>query len=153
MKKKIFLWLLVILWMGLIFYFSSKDSIESTNQSQGIINKTNIVEISKSENKEETLESMDRVLRKVAHTIEYFVLAVLVCLALKEYDLNVFNIVLIAFIMCFIYSCTDELHQIYVPGRSGEIKDIFIDNIGCTVAYIIFYWRYYGKRSSQNEFN
>ena len=83
MKKKILLWTLVILWMGLIFYLSSRNSEESTSQSQGIINKTNIVEIydkdESDETKEETLETIDRYFRKVAHVCVFFVLSILVC--------------------------------------------------------------------------
>ena len=41
--KKILLWILVISWMCLIFYFSHQDSVESTNQSRGFIDKTNII--------------------------------------------------------------------------------------------------------------
>ena len=139
MKKKIILWLLVISWMGLIFYFSSKNSEESTNQSQGLINKTNIVELYKEkENDEEPLEMVDRVFRKIAHAFEYSVLAVLVCLALKEYNISIKVLLLLAILICFVYSCTDELHQLYVPGRSGDIRDVFIDNIGAAVGYLSF---------------
>jgi VanZ family protein len=28
------------------------------------------------------------------------------------------------------YAITDEVHQIYVPGRSGGRKDILIDSLG-----------------------
>ena len=146
MRKKILLWTLVILWMGLIFYLSSRNSEESTSQSQGIINKTNIVEIyDKDKNEDEkieTLETIDKYFRKVAHACVYLVLSVLVCLALREHNIILPNIIVIAFIICFIYSCSDELHQVYVPGRSGEIRDIFIDNFGCMIGYFLFYLKY-----------
>ena len=29
-----------------------------------------------------------------------------------------------------LYACTDEIHQLFVPGRSGMIRDVFIDSIG-----------------------
>ena len=105
MKKKIILWTVVILWMGLIFYFSSRNADESTNQSQGLINKTNIVEMYDKDKtdleKEELLESVDKHVRKVAHAIIFMILAILVCFALNEYKLGILNLIQIAFNICF----------------------------------------------------
>lgn len=139
--KRILLWLLVIVWMCLIFYFSSENSTESTNKSRGIINSTNIVEKyeSTNEGKERLLEALDVYFRKFAHGSVYLVLAVLVCFLIKDYTLDIKKILLISFIVCFIYSCSDEIHQLYVPGRSGEIRDIIIDNIGSIIGLLIFY--------------
>jgi VanZ family protein len=144
MKNKIIKWILVILWMGVIFYFSSRDYIESTNQSQGIINKTIIVEIyekANNVNEETALENVDRITRKVAHGIEYLILAILICSLLYEYNLSMKKIIIISFIVCFLYSCTDELHQLFILGRSGEIRDVIIDNIGTLLgcfSYLLF---------------
>ena len=44
MKKKIFLWILVISWMALIFYFSAQNAESSTNQSRAIVDKTIVVD-------------------------------------------------------------------------------------------------------------
>ena len=139
MKRKIIKWILVILWMGLIFYFSSRDSDSSTEQSRSVVNKTNIVEIYEEKNNtdnETALEDVDRIFRKVAHVIEYLVLAVLLCLALSEYNLSLNKILLISFIVCLLYSVSDEAHQLLVSGRSGEIRDIIIDNVGCIIGLL-----------------
>ena len=47
MIKKIILWILVVFWMGVIFFFSSMDGIESKMQSQGFLYHTlgNIIDI------------------------------------------------------------------------------------------------------------
>lgn len=29
-----------------------------------------------------------------------------------------------------LYAITDEIHQLYVPGRSGKWQDVLIDSIG-----------------------
>lgn len=143
MKKKIFLWILVLSWMGLIFYFSSRNSEESTNQSRAIINKTNIIEKYEKdktpEEKEQILSSVDAKFRKVAHASVFLVLGVLVCFLVKEYTLDIKKILIISAIICFLYACSDEVHQLYVVGRSGQVSDVIIDNIGALVGYIIFY--------------
>ncbi len=141
MKKKIIKWILVLLWMGLIFYFSSRNSEESTNQSQGIIDKTNLVDIYEEKNnvdRETAILEVDRIVRKIAHASIYFILAILVCSALSEYNLSISKIIMVAFIICLLYSCSDEIHQLYVSGRSGEVRDVIIDNIGCTIGYIVY---------------
>ena len=149
MKKKSIKWILVILWMGLIFYLSSRDRDESTNQSRSVVNQTKIVEIYEQKNNvdnETALEDVDRIFRKSAHAIVYLILSVLLCSALNEYNLSVNNILLISFIICFIYSCSDEAHQLLVSGRSGEIRDVLIDNIG-TILGLIPYYLYKRRKS------
>ena len=136
MKKKIILWILVILWMGLIFYLSSRNAEESTSQSQGIINKTTIIDNYEEDKKEEALVSIDRIFRKVSHVCEFFVLSILVCLLLLEYKVPINKALLFAFLICFVYSISDEIHQLYVPGRSGEVRDVFIDSIGIVLGLI-----------------
>ncbi len=141
MKKKIIKWILVILWMGLIFYFSSRDSDSSTNQSRSVVSKTNIVEIYEEKNNVDSntaLEDVDRIFRKAAHIIEYLVLALLLCSLLSEYNLSLKNVLLISFVICIIYSSSDEMHQLLVSGRSGELRDIIIDNIGSIIGISIY---------------
>ena len=33
-------------------------------------------------------------------------------------------------VFCFIYACTDEFHQLFIAGRSGEFMDVMIDTMG-----------------------
>ena len=33
-------------------------------------------------------------------------------------------------IIIILYSCSDEIHQLFIPGRSGEIRDVLIDTLG-----------------------
>ena len=39
----------------------------------------------------------------------------------------------------FLYACTDELHQIFVPGRSAQFRDILIDTLGASFGATITY--------------
>ena len=142
MKKKIVKWILVIFWMCIIFYFSSIDSDKSTDQSRSVVNKTNIVEIyieKANVDSEKATSKIDKIFRKIAHGIEYFILVILVCSLVNEYSVNLSKILLISFIICFIYSCSDEAHQLLISGRSGEIRDIIIDNIGNGIGLLSYY--------------
>ncbi len=35
--------------------------------------------------------------------------------------------------ICVLYAIFDEIHQLYVPGRSGEIIEVLIDSVGAGV--------------------
>ena len=142
MKKKIVKWILVIFWMCIIFYFSIIDIDKSTYQCRSVVNKTNIVEIYKEKanvDSEKATSKIDKIFRKIAHGIEYFILVILVCSLVNEYSVNLSKILLISFIICFIYSCSDEAHQLLISGRSGEIRDIIIDNIGNGIGLLSYY--------------
>ncbi len=72
----------------------------------------------------------------IPHFIEYFVLAVLVFLALKEHlSRGAFEG---SFIWSLFYAFTDELHQLYVPGREASLRDWLVDAAGvfCGVLFI-----------------
>ncbi len=133
MNKKILLWILVIFWMGLIFYFSSFNGIESTEQSQGFLSRT----IRDSDNKNDLILKLDPIIRKCAHCIIYSVLSILVYLLLKEYNLDVKKLILFTFLICILYSISDEVHQLFVSGRSAEVRDVIIDGIGITIGILV----------------
>lgn len=135
--------ILLIVCMIVIFFFSSenanKSTIRSVNTSKEVINvvTNNSVE-------EEELNSITHdyfnVFRKSAHFIEYFILGLLVINVIKDYYKVSFKYIVIAIILCFIYSVSDEIHQIYVLGRSCQIKDMFIDTIGSSVGVCLYYF-------------
>jgi VanZ family protein len=39
-----------------------------------------------------------------------------------------------------LYACTDEIHQIFIPGRTARIKDIFIDTAGGSAGLLLGYF-------------
>jgi len=119
--------ILIITWMIFIFIMSSFNSVESSNQSSFI---TNI--IANLLNIENTL-TLTSTIRNLAHLIEYLILGILIQNFIKLYNKNLS----ISLIICVIYAITDELHQILVPGRSFQFKDILIDTIGAILGIII----------------
>ena len=53
---------------------------------------------------------------------------------IKSFGLKSF----LAIIICILYATSDELHQLFVMGRSCELRDVFIDSLG-SVSGIIMY--------------
>lgn len=129
-KKKVIRWILLLLWMGFIFYMSSKSGSESTEQSDIVINILSYLGISLNE---EFQNIASFVVRKTAHVTEYFILFILAYRVAIIY-INTRKAKLITLFFVFIYSATDEIHQLFVPGREGMFRDVLIDMCGAIVA-------------------
>lgn len=122
--------LLVFLWMFLIFLMSSFDATESANQSNFIVNIiTNIFKI-------ENIEVLSFIIRKLAHYTEYLILGFLTINMLNKNDIS--KKYLISILICLIYAISDEIHQLFTPGRACQIKDILIDSIGSITGIYLY---------------
>lgn len=127
--KKIVSILLVILWMAFIFIMSSFNSMDSSSQSNIIVNF--IVELFNISN----IDVVSLIVRKLAHFTEYFILGVLVANMLRYFDKKVY----ISIVICILYAISDEVHQLFVSGRSCQILDILIDSVGSSSGIILFF--------------
>ena len=74
-------------------------------------------------------------LRKVAHASEYLVFALLIINALKQS--NIKKTYIITIIICFLYACTDEYHQTFIDGRTGQFVDVLIDTSGSIIGCLL----------------
>lgn len=79
---------------------------------------------------------------KIEHFTAYFILAVILNLALlvqSKYGIVKLRSSLFATIIISCYAALDEFHQLFIPGRSGDIKDWIADFVAtCTGVLIIF---------------
>lgn len=127
-RLAVFLWICVGLCMALIFYFSSKPADASAQQSgflQEIIEK--IFGIS---------ETSSYIVRKLAHFCEFLGLSLLLNSAV--YFSYSKTKPFIATSIASLYAITDEVHQIFVEGRSCQFTDWLIDTAGAITGLIIF---------------
>ena len=132
--------ILIILCMALIFCFSSDSAEVSTKKSDGLIVKTCEFVLGRELNKVEKEKYIDQFVffvRKGAHFTIYCILGILIMSYFKEIYLVNKKGLLIAFIICFLYACSDEIHQLFISGRSGEILDVFIDTSGGMFSVVI----------------
>ena len=104
--KKFRSWVLVFGWAYLIFYLSGIPFLET-----GL--------------------PYDFELRKRAHVFEFFVLTFFLRNALKEtFKLTQRRLLIYAAALSILYACSDEFHQMFVPGRMSSLRDVCIDSIG-----------------------
>ena len=122
--RLIFKYCLTAAWMLVIFLMSNEIAGTSSARSDEIVRSIQSVGISAPEG------VLTFLVRKAAHISAYFVLGVLIYNLLKEYRLRVKHIALASIAIAMLYACTDELHQMFVPGRSGEARDVLIDTAG-----------------------
>lgn len=133
MKKqadKIISWILLIGWMIFIFYMSNMPGDLSTEQSDII------VEFIKRLGLNINGEIISFLVRKAAHVTEYMILFFLIYRVIII-STNVSKNKLISLLILFIYASSDEIHQRFIPGREGCIRDVFIDCIGGIIGIII----------------
>lgn len=111
----------ILVWMGFIFLLSAIPNLKS-----------------------DLPDLWDLILRKIAHAMEFGILAVLIARAVfpygRQHKLPVWESVLTVIVLATLYAATDELHQTFVVGRVGSFWDLGIDAIG-VVAGTYLFWR------------
>ncbi len=136
---------LTILWMIFIFLMSAQPADESTNTSL-FVGRTiaswtvpGFTDWSQ-EDQLRLAETIDHPVRKTAHALEYTILGILISLTLNEYrKVSYESNMAIAFILGAAYAATDEFHQLFVPGRSGQLSDVALDSLGVLAGCILVY--------------
>lgn len=123
--------------MILIFYLSNQVADKSSELSGGITKK--ILEIlhildGKTIEQQEIIET---IFRKLAHFFLYALGGILILLHINLYKITDKRKVIISWILGTTYAITDEIHQLFVPGRSGEIRDVCIDSLGIVMGITI----------------
>ncbi|WP_373482706.1 VanZ family protein [Acetobacterium sp.] len=129
-------WSCALLWMGIIFYLSSQPATQSEQLSTGL--KDGLLAILRYlmpgiESIE--LGNLDFLIRKNAHFMAYFILGVLTLLALVQSEAR--KPANLALLICMIYAMTDEFHQLFVLGRSGQFRDVLIDAAGAVLGILL----------------
>ena len=139
MKKSIFA-VMLILWMGFIFSMSSQNSTVSSNTSGGtirmIMSTVPKFDEQSEEVQDEIVESLQYITRKSAHFIGYMILGILAILLFLQYE-NIKYKGWSAFLLSVLYAISDEIHQLFVPGRSGQVKDVLIDSCGAALGIVM----------------
>ena len=131
--KRGLLTLATLLWMGQIYGFSADTAEQSSGLSAMVCSFIAGIFIrgfdamSPAE-QEAVTESMQIFVRKGAHVTEYAILDILLLLTFASYGLK--RAGALALTAGLLYAALDEYHQRFVPGRSGQVKDVLIDACG-----------------------
>ena len=124
-------WLPVLLWMVFIFIGSTDlMSAEHTSRFIGPFLRWFAPEIT-----DATVTSIQLIVRKCAHLMEYAILSALLLRALRQHLLAARSV---AFVLAALYAVVDEFHQSFVPSRTGSPWDVLTDSIGAILGLVIY---------------
>ena len=128
---------ITLLLMGMIFFFSAQPSNVS-EESSGFL----VELIEKALGRPfsgRTLETIVFLVRKTAHFSEYLLVGLFFSLTLNEKRTFHGKEFAFSVLICSLYAVSDEIHQHFVPGRSGELRDVCIDAAGAFLGcFLVF---------------
>lgn len=130
----------IIIWMTIIFIFSSQQGTESGNTSR-IFTVKLIKSISgiNLEIDDPFVEKIQFVIRKMAHFTVYSIGGFLIMnYTYTTKGNNIKKKIFYSIIFGASYAVTDEIHQFFVPGRSAKILDVGIDTAGVITGIFIY---------------
>lgn len=150
--KKLIYTVLLIMLLLVIFLFSNQTANKSQSTSDKVASSiVDIVETVtknsiKKDKRKSIIENTRFLVRKTAHFTLYFILGIIVYLLFTSYGVK--KIVFYSIIFCFIYACSDEIHQLFLDGRTAKILDVCIDTCGSSLAVICLFHLQKFKKST-----
>ncbi|SFT32828.1 VanZ like family protein [Lachnospiraceae bacterium XBD2001] len=135
--------ILAVLWMVVIFAHSAMDATDSSQESGVVVTFITQHLIPGYEEMDagqqaKITDTVTIIVRKGAHMAEYAILGFLLAGALEIRHL--FILWLVAWMIAIAYAGTDEFHQTFVPGRSGELRDVCVDGAGALIGVSVKIW-------------
>lgn len=145
-------WFAVLLFMLVIYCLSAQPAGVSNTCSKGII--AFLVENTlKLAGKAVTEREMLRLVYKInsaareyMHGVVFFVLGMLVQNAVRQSGARGVKAVAATLAVCVLFGITDEIHQIFVPGRAFEVSDLVLDTAGSALGIGVILALYRKKR-------
>ncbi|MBP3379372.1 MAG: VanZ family protein [Ruminococcus sp.] len=139
--RAVIFFILTIAVMTAIFLFSCENSGDSSETSGTIVEIVidlrydNFNELSPAE-QQNIYDDISHIIRKTAHFTAFAALGFCVSMFLgrcKFFSAKKLG----ALVFCFLYACSDELHQYFVPGRACMFTDVLIDTSGSLTGMFI----------------
>ena len=152
MRLRRLLFLLPLSIMVIIFMFSAQTAGESLSVSDGLV--YNIVSNFcrwlniKNANINVICDSLRTIVRKSAHFSIYAMLGISFVISLHfnfRFKLKR-QLLLLSQVFSSAYAITDELHQLFISGRSGNFTDVLLDSFGAFFGVIIVYILFFRKK-------
>lgn len=134
--------ILTIIIMAGIFVFSSQNGEQSSSISMSMTKKVVTEKPSQDVPKkviDKKYELVETIIRKTAHGLIYTALGFCVFMTLyySEKMNKKYVLFIISMVFCIFYASSDEIHQLFVSERSGEVRDVFIDSAGSLIGISI----------------
>ena len=156
---KLLLWLPALLWYRVIWGFSAQTAAVSGDLSDRLLWRLMALVSpafagAGADTQNAAVELLSFFERKAAHMFLYFVLILLLWLALLPLIQGKRHQIPLAAVLCAVLAGLDEYHQTFIPGRSGELRDVCVDLAGAVAVALVTLllwaarWRKDDRRSS-----
>jgi len=136
-KKKVICWILLLLWAGVIFYFSAQPATESDNSSISFsyrfFSMFGFFTMLSESGKMEFIQRFHSLIRTLAHFSIFGVFGALLSMLVKCYTEKILRVFKLSVLISLLYAVSDECHQIFVPGRTFQFSDVVVDILGATL--------------------
>ena len=133
-RQAILDWLPLVVWMAVIFSASSDTG--SAQHSSRLFEP--LMHWLFPRMAQPHVEEIHYLFRKCAHLSEFAILAVLVWRAIRHLSPKAqlpwrWSQALLSLLLVAFYAASDEYHQTFVPGRTGQVSDVFVDLCGAAI--------------------
>jgi VanZ family protein len=146
-------WWMVVVWLGVI-RMESTDMASAHNTSFVLYKVLSAVA---PHVRYESVELLNAILRKTGHFLGYGILSALVFFALRNTNRDRLRPLLrrpwgiylrdwwrrewvvIAILFTIVTAACDEIHQTFIPSRTGRWQDVVIDSCGAAVIQVVVY--------------
>jgi VanZ family protein len=122
-------WGLTALWMIVIFVLSAQTG---SGQHSAWVLSTFLALLGLPIPPDWLMDGLHTGVRKLAHVLEYAILALLMAWSLLPRAGYLYR----AWLFTVAYAVSDELHQLFVPNRAGTLTDVVVDALGATCALL-----------------
>jgi len=133
--------LLCVIWLGVIFYNGTRPGESSQKTSREVIKvASEVMRIPQASIDKPGIgfSDINYYVRKNAHFIQYFILGIFLCSALREFKLYKTSEIFLLLFLLLLFPVIDEFIQKFIPGRTSLIFDVVIDFSGGVLAMLIY---------------
>lgn len=150
-------YILLILMLGMTFWFSSQQGMNSHSMSINVCEKI-VAFLDHNANLRldekqffNLVKFMDVPIRKAAHMAEYAVLGVVLYVIVSTYFRSIWKRTIFVIGLLILLGSVDEVHQLYVVAREGKWQDVVVDVIGGCVGLAVALGIYRKKRNGEED--
>lgn len=150
LQSKKIAWTAAICWMAVIFVLSHQPASTSSGLSSGIAAMIIDAVYNILPGVDIPMEGFHLFIRKNAHFFAYFVLGILLLNAFRDNSRHTSKDLFVSFMAAVLFAASDEFHQLFIDGRSGELRDVLIDSSGAATG-IFVYWTIISQLSGRRK--
>ena len=153
--KKVMLIIMIVYYYFIIVSFSAQPAVMSSSNSEGITELIYDKLISFFDRgyigKENFVEAFEHIIRKCAHFGNFFIISLFITAYVLCYKRDTAVTFGTAFSQSFIFAFFDEIHQLFVEGRSCQLSDMLLDSSGAMLGILTFLIVDFIRRNSCEE--